>query len=236
MAKRASARRNTDASSGRRIPTGDGSLPQCPENAQPNQGAVCGRMHPACAVRVRSASNPSLPTRRVATRPKQRNPSSRAGSRRCRRPQAASSSNRISVGAPGFEPTTSCLQTVTGPIPRKARPDVVLTCGTLRYNRVPIEYQYLPKTRLFAALSSSGANRDRTGDLLLAKRPLRRRTVRPTPPVCRGGWASSAMMRSLRMQVDCRRFSPTQALLAMSAWAAHNAFRVLWSTRYQGLG
>jgi hypothetical protein len=67
-----------------------GSLPQRPENEQPNQGAVCGRMHPACAVRVRSASNPSLPTRRVATRPMHRNPSSRAGSRRFGRPPEAS--------------------------------------------------------------------------------------------------------------------------------------------------
>src|SRR5580700_2492525 len=45
----------------------------------------------------------------------------------------------------------------------------------MRYSppkRVPIEYHRLSKGRSFAALYSSGANRDRTGDLLLAKQAL----------------------------------------------------------------
>ncbi len=72
----------------------------------------------------------------------------------------------------GIEPTTSCLQTAEAQIPRKIRPDVVLTCGTLGQTRVPIEYRLRAKTRRFAGTSSDGANRDRTGDLLLAKQAL----------------------------------------------------------------
>src|ERR1035438_9922090 len=70
------------------------------------------------------------------------------------------------------EPTTSCLQTAKRRIPRKIRPDVVLTCGTLRQKRVPSEYHLRSKIRQFPGISSDGANRDRTGDLLLAKQAL----------------------------------------------------------------
>src|ERR1700689_5071492 len=72
----------------------------------------------------------------------------------------------------GIELTTSCLQTAESQIPRKIRPDVVLTCGTLGRTRVPIQYHLPAKTRRFAGIYSHGANRDRTGDLLLAKQAL----------------------------------------------------------------
>ena len=72
----------------------------------------------------------------------------------------------------GIEPTTPCLQTAEAQIPHKIRPDVVLTCGTLRQTRVPIEYHLPAKIRRLAGISSNGANRDRTGDLLLAKQAL----------------------------------------------------------------
>ena len=70
------------------------------------------------------------------------------------------------------EEPTSCLQTAESKIPRKIRPGAVLTCGTLGQNRVPIEYRWPTKTIRFAGISSDGANRDRTGDLLLAKQAL----------------------------------------------------------------
>ncbi len=69
----------------------------------------------------------------------------------------------------GNEPTTSCLQTAESRISRKIRPGVVLTCGTLWQKRVPSEYHRRSKTSEFPGISSDGANRDRTGDLLLAK-------------------------------------------------------------------
>jgi hypothetical protein len=72
----------------------------------------------------------------------------------------------------GIEPTTSCLQTAESQIPHKMRLDVVLACGTLSQIGVPIEYQLPAKTRRLAGTSSYGANRDRTGDLLLAKQAL----------------------------------------------------------------
>ncbi len=49
---------------------------------------------------------------------------------------------------------------------------MVLTYGTFREALVAIEHQTVPKTGLFAGISSNGANRDRTGDLLLAKQAL----------------------------------------------------------------
>src|ERR1700733_7180248 len=80
----------------------------------------------------------------------------------------------------GIEPTTSCLQMADAQIPRKIRPDVVLTCGTLGQTRVPIEYHLHAKTRRLAGTSSSGANRDRTGDLLLAKQALSQLSYGPS--------------------------------------------------------
>jgi hypothetical protein len=96
----------------------------------------------------------------------------------------------------GIELTTSCLQTAESQIPRKIRPDVVLTCGTLGQTRVPIEYHLHAKTRRLAGTSSSGANRDRTGDLLLAKQALSQLSYGPRSLNIRATERISASERS----------------------------------------
>jgi hypothetical protein len=49
-------------------------------SAMPSKRAVCGRMHPACAIRVRSTPSPSLSRDRVATGSMRQKPGPRAGS------------------------------------------------------------------------------------------------------------------------------------------------------------
>jgi hypothetical protein len=69
--------------------------------------------------------------------------------------------------------------------PYRIRSDVVLTRGTLRRSRVPIEHRPPPKTNRFAGIVSSGARRDRTVDLLLAKQALSQLSYGPVALILR---------------------------------------------------
>ena len=79
----------------------------------------------------------------------------------------------------------------------KATPGVVLIGGTLCPKPLLTEYRTRLKTSRFAGLSSDGANRDRTGDLLLAKQALSQLSYGPWGPnytTCKAdfGWAPEA--------------------------------------------
>jgi hypothetical protein len=65
----------------------------------------------------------------------------------------------------------------------------------------------------------NGANRDRTGDLLLAKRPLNHPTAALRANDLQAFLAATLMRRPVRLHADYLRVSRFQALPAMSAWA-----------------